>query len=244
MIGALTGINSQGVVVGESGNDVKLETFNGFPWTLRLRYIMENSNGLQDAYNIMKTTNNTLGMNHIIASGKNQTDLDGKHPALEIETMRDYTAYYFDNDTRESDYIYVNQTTGQKYEMGWPMPEAVFRTNHAYDPKIRAVQVFPVTPTSDTIIRQKLFSTVFQWYESAQIEIGTLEAINVTSILGKKGTEDYFDCSKIQNAANVMSVTYAPLSNVAYVAYEDGLGSARVPACCSTYIEIDLANFF
>eukprot|EP01112_Ceratiomyxa_fruticulosa_P004730 TRINITY_DN15272_c0_g1_i1.p1 TRINITY_DN15272_c0_g1~~TRINITY_DN15272_c0_g1_i1.p1 ORF type:complete len:494 (-),score=86.02 TRINITY_DN15272_c0_g1_i1:61-1542(-) len=244
MIGSLAGMSSEGIVVTESGNDVKKETFDGFPWILRLRYIMMNSNGLQEARDLWENTNNTLGTNHLLASGKNETDLKSNHPALELETMKGYTAYFYDDDPRESQYIYVNQTTGEKYVMGWPMPEAVFRTNHGYDTNIQNEEVESYTPNSDTIIREHLFGTIFEWYQAAQIEIDYLEAVNTTSIPGNKGTEDFFYCVNVENAANILSVTFVPLENKAFFAFEDGSGSTYSPACCSTYIEIDFTYFF
>jgi len=46
---------------------------------------------------IWKSTNNTLGMNFMIASA---SDLSSGHPAVVLETMRGYTAYIYDNDPR------------------------------------------------------------------------------------------------------------------------------------------------
>ena len=43
------------------------ETFLGFPWVLRLRYIMENGNDLSSALELWGETNNTIGYNHMIA---------------------------------------------------------------------------------------------------------------------------------------------------------------------------------
>jgi len=43
LFGALTGMNSKGVSVMQSNLEENEITFSGFPWTLRLRYVMENA---------------------------------------------------------------------------------------------------------------------------------------------------------------------------------------------------------
>lgn len=52
---------------------------------------------LTEAKKIWMETKNTLGMNYMIGSAK---DVYSGHPAMAIETMRDYSAFFYDNDTR------------------------------------------------------------------------------------------------------------------------------------------------
>ena len=52
---------------------------------------------LQEAKKIWEETNNTLGMNHMVASA---SDLATNEPAFVVETMRNYTAWFVDNDER------------------------------------------------------------------------------------------------------------------------------------------------
>lgn len=58
---------------------------------------MMHAKNISEATKIWKQTNNTLGMNFMIAS---ISDLNQNHPALVLETMRGYTAYIFDHDSR------------------------------------------------------------------------------------------------------------------------------------------------
>jgi hypothetical protein len=58
---------------------------------------MANAKNLQEAEEIWRSTNNTLGMNHMIGSGN---IVDKESPALVMETMANYTAYFRDNDPR------------------------------------------------------------------------------------------------------------------------------------------------
>ena len=47
-VGALTGMSKAGLTVHEANLEESVETFLGFPWVLRLRYIMENANNLAE----------------------------------------------------------------------------------------------------------------------------------------------------------------------------------------------------
>ena len=90
---------------------------------------MENVNTLSDARKIWENTNNTMGMNHMISSAndakvsyniflfldfqvENIIKPSGSHPAYALETMAHYTAYFQDNDIRESQLIYTDPQTG------------------------------------------------------------------------------------------------------------------------------------
>lgn len=65
----------------------------GFQWTLRMRYVMMKANNLAEGLKIWNDTRNTLGMNFMLGSGSDKK-------AAVIETMRDYSAVFFDNDSR------------------------------------------------------------------------------------------------------------------------------------------------
>jgi len=246
-IGALTGMSSQGITVHEAGNDVTHETFLGFTWSVRLRYIMERSKNLQEAKILWESTGNTLGMNHMVASVVDAQK--GNRAAYALETMAGYTSYFQDNDTRESEYVYENPETGSRYTMGQPLPQALWRTNHAYDPTIRRKEVERVTPSSDSEVRYMILHDSFAYYESINKSIGIYEAINVTSILGDKGftdRESFYHCLNENHGSNVLSVTYEPKVNagVMYVAFETGTGATWRPACCGAYVKFDMSRWW
>ena len=52
---------------------------------LRIRYVLEHSRNLVEAWALWEHTNNTVGYNHMIASAE---DVAQGHPALAIETMK------------------------------------------------------------------------------------------------------------------------------------------------------------
>ena len=100
---------------------------------------------------LWEATNNTVGFNHMVASGPDAENYtEGQTVALAMETMYGYTAYFADNDERsatyhntlnftnvyrEADALYPNNASG--VHIGFPLKEAVRRTNHGYDPVIR-----------------------------------------------------------------------------------------------------------
>lgn len=59
---------------------------------------MMHAKNLDEAKKIWQATNNTLGMNFMIASASD--NVPSGHPAVALETMRAYTAYFYDNDSR------------------------------------------------------------------------------------------------------------------------------------------------
>lgn len=93
MYGTLAGMSAARLTVHEANLEEDLITFRGFPWALRLRYIMEFSRDLSEARRLWEATHNTVGFNHMVASA---TD----HSAIAMETMYNYTAYFSDNDPR------------------------------------------------------------------------------------------------------------------------------------------------
>ena len=71
-------------------------------------------------------------------------------PAMVMETMYNYTAFFNANDPREANATYANAsaTAGAPVRIGFPLGEAVWRTNHGYDPVIRANYLWSQAPNS------------------------------------------------------------------------------------------------
>lgn len=229
--GALTGMSAAGLTVHEANLESNDETFFGFPWLLRLRHIMTHADDLASAQELWLSTGNTVGFNHGVGSAK-----DGK--ALLFETMAHNTAIFGSMDPREV-----------AAEGGNPRTDAVFRTNHGFDPYTIAHYGWNDTSAyKNSIWRYNLFAETFDFYEATEQKIGALQAVNVTALLGQKGhdQEDAYKCDPENYSAgsNVLSATFHPESRTAYVAWESGSGADWVPASCNTYVEIDLSKFF
>lgn len=103
LYGPLAGMSAKGLTVHEANLEEAQISFNGFPWILRLRFIMEYAEDIVSARQLWASTNNTVGFNHMIASAPDAVLYrEGKtvSVALALETMYHYTAYFADNDTR------------------------------------------------------------------------------------------------------------------------------------------------
>jgi len=236
-IGALTGISSRGLTVHEANLEENMITFEGFPWVLRLRFIMENAKNLVEAKNLWDATNNTVGFNHMIGSA-----IDSK--SLVEETMYEYTAYFFDNDEREASAVYIDPESGEKSQLGFPLREALYRTNHGYDPLIREHYQSSQAPDSWSMQRYMFIYRGISWYQSADIRMNAFDAINITSIAADKGPNAYSCQNNYKEGSNVLSVTFHPSKNTLYAAWEDGTGSSWTPAACNCYVAFEMSDWW
>ena len=134
-------------------------------------------------------------------------------------------------------------------------------------------EIRPTKPTSDSEVRfhfrpycsnscrYMIIHDSFAYYESVGQSIGFYEAINVTSILGAKGgstTDSFYHCPtnndgeniirylRISTSCDLVSVTYQPGINAGtmYVAFETGSGDTWRPACCGTYVQLDMQSWW
>ena len=198
--------------------------------------------------------------------------------ALAMETMFGYTAYFRDNDPRcvadahmllygsvtqmcrEASAVYTDPTTNVTTKIGAPLTEAVFRTNHGYDPVIRENYLWGQSPNDNSIQRYALayirecdvmfsyflISDAFSEYASEGVRVGLLQAVNVTSIVADKGSKHPYVCMVRQSSivlgvdivqdntdgSNVLSVVFHPLTQQMYVAWERDSGENWRPAWC------------
>ena len=241
VMGALMGMSAAGLTVHEAGLDSHKETELGNQWTLRLRYILAKAKNLEEAEYIWRNTNNTLGMNHMIGSGN---VYDEKLPAIVMETMAGYTAFFRDHDKREDNTTFVDPKTKSKYIAGHSMPNVVFRTNHGYDPTIRKNLVTPMPEeASSTMKRYFLLKDGFNWY-SATRPMNEADALNMTAIPANKGEIDMKVCQNSNIGTNVISVMFSPEDLKMWAAFEYSYGKDFRPACCGVYVEMDMKLWF
>jgi len=236
LYGALAGMSSKGITVHEANLEENEITFLGFPWVLRLRYVMENALNIADAKKIWKDTNNTVGFNHMVTSS---SDVASGHAAMAFETMFDYTAYFLDDDPREAHATYEAEN-GTVYQIGFPLKEALWRTNHGYDPEIRQHFEWSQAPTTWSMERYMFAYYAFMNYQNDNTLIGDTQAVNITSILGDKGHDPYV-CQPKPTGSNVLSVTFVPGELRMWAAWENGQSSSWTPAACATYLLFDIS---
>lgn len=247
-LGALAGMSGKGITVSEMNLDNDKVTFSGLPFPLRLRYVMEHSTDLASATAAWKSTNNTNSFNFLIGSSY---DANSKqNGALVLETIMDYTSFYQANSAVEAAATYdcpphkcswTNQNG--TIHIGRPAPEAVWRSNHAFDPRIMSTQE---SLFNDTVFRYDLMADIFADLKTKKVAIDDAAAVSIAATLGTKGPNFYScDTSNFPHGENVMSITYAPGPRGAtsafghlFISWEQG-GSAWRPAACNPYVMID-----
>jgi hypothetical protein len=166
--GAITGMSSQGITVHEANLESNDITFRGFPWILRLRHVMAHSKNLADALDIWASTNNTVGFNHGFGSAHDRE-------AVCLETMMGNSAVFRSNDPREQNLIVNGQNIGA------PREEAVYRTNHGYDPY--TVQHYMWNNTGAykySVSRYMLFPELLDNFKNGETKITYKEAVSIT----------------------------------------------------------------
>ena len=230
--GAITGMSDQGLSVHEANLESNDITFRGFPWVLRLRHVMAYASNIQEALSVWNSTGNTVGFNHGIGS-------DADNQAVCMETMMQSTAVFGANDPREQDLVVDGQ------QIGVPRTEAVYRTNHGYDPYTIEPYMWNGTGAYDNSIQRYLmFPEIFDDYEASKTLISVKEAVNVTALLGDKGDSQMYDCTPPHKGANILSVAFDLHARTLYAAWETGHDDAWSPAACNTYVKFDLTQFF
>lgn len=243
-LGALAGQSSQGLTVSEMNLDNSVVTFEGPPFPLRLRMVLESGSSLEGAMRVWNATNNTNSFNFLVASSA-----DGK--AYALETIRGFTQQYADNSPVEAAATYncgsgnaCREWTSQRgvVHIGKPLPEVVFRSNHAFSPSILPTQE-PLF--NDTVFRYDLQHDLFAALTGTPID--DVLAVSIVATLGTKGP-NFLTCAPQKDGENVMSISYAPGPRSAsnkygwlHIAWEQGKGSNATwtPAACNPYVKIN-----
>jgi len=242
--GALAGINAFGITTSEMNLDNSETTFTGLPFPLRLRDVLENSNDLNSAMKIWNSTKNTNSFNFLIASAADNS-------AVALETIKDFTAVFGANSDVERNATFFCGKTDCKgwtkqtgyVHIGKPLPHAVWRTNHGFNPRVMRTQE-PLF--NGTVFRYDIMHNLFVELEQAGQLISDEEAIGIVATLGTKG-DNFFTCDQKLDGDNVMSIAYAPGYRSSanplgyfYVAWESGLRETWRPAACSPFVYFDL----
>lgn len=232
--GAITGLSSKGLSVHEANLESNDITFRGFPWVLRLRHVMAHASNIDEALSVWNATGNTVGFNHGVGSAAD-------NQAVLMETMMHSTAVFGANDPREQDLVVDGQQIGE------PRTEAVYRTNHGYDPYTIEHYAWNNTGAYEySIERYLMFPELFDSYANTSTPISVKEAVNITALVGDKGDDHMYDCTPPHTSgSNILSVTFDVKNLAMYTAWENGHGQdAWTPAACNTYIKIDLTQWF
>jgi len=197
--------------------------------------VMEHATTLAEAAALWAATNNTCGFVHGVGSSNEES---GDPKFMILETDAGHTAVFYDMDERE--YSASN---------GDPRPEALYRTNHGYDPQTVAHYQWNGTGAdTNSNQRYQLFPPIFDNVTAGAYDLN--QAIYTAAVLGDKGSNrsQFHECiaDSYPKANNVISAAFAPASGggVMYAAWEVGTGDNWVPACCSAYVRFDMSEWW
>jgi dienelactone hydrolase/predicted choloylglycine hydrolase len=120
--GSVTGMNAQGVAVGEMGCRHKAETYDGLPMVFLVREILYGADGLERAIEITRRAPRTCGYNFIYSDGK----APGAAAAIEVN----------------KDHVKVFPAGGEEENVAphYAIPHCVRRVNHFVDKELAAGQ--------------------------------------------------------------------------------------------------------
>ena len=121
-IGSLTGVNENGISVGQVGADSIDESLHGTPMPFLLKRILMRSDSLEDAIAIITKSKRTSSFNYVFGDALNKK-------AVGIETTQSLSQVFWDNDPLELNSGY-----------GFPMKGVLMRADPAFDPNIRNLQ--------------------------------------------------------------------------------------------------------
>lgn len=83
--------------------------------------------------------------------------------------MRGYNAFFKDKDPREDGTMFIDPKTKQPFKAGYAMKDAVFRTNHGYDPIINKYRTSHPTSKDSTFYRYFIIKDSLNFYEPGRI---------------------------------------------------------------------------
>lgn len=121
-IGSLSGMNEEGISVGQIGADSIDETLRGTPMPFLLRRVLFRAHNLEEAAEIVMKAPRTSAFNYVFADAK-------RNRAIAIETTANHAKIFYDDDPKERNSSYA-----------FPMKGVVLRADPAFDPVIRNLQ--------------------------------------------------------------------------------------------------------
>lgn len=242
-VGALAGMNDDGITLSEVGAFSVREELDGMPWTLMARQVLEDSASLEDAVGIVCGTKHTIGYNYLVADGDpGHFGTEEFRPrAAAFETNFEVCEVFYENDPQEFAACWV-APQGAQVHYGLPLPEAVIRADMAFGRRTRAMQATdngPGEPANDGDPRKartylechKPMRDMIRAYETGSeyvyelrgtkvIEAGAPRKIGPDEALTIAATVAH-NVEKLDASDwNVMSVVFAPTDGDFWVAYE------------------------
>jgi len=211
-IGAFSGMNKRGISLGLKLSESTDRTLDGMPIRFMLRKVLQYSNNLTEAIDIINQTDRTTGWNVLLGDGSNLN-------ACAVEMSDNYCKVFWAGDPAED------------ISPHYSIEDAVRRTNHFVDLELSATQRSPYDP------RDSLFFWNWSWnrYEKlGEIILGNYS--NIDSDLSIQFLQTYpvggfflgnlqsvvFDATDLELwVANANSTTPAYLREYIHLSYTD-----------------------
>ncbi|MBN2160890.1 MAG: hypothetical protein JW807_15985 [Spirochaetes bacterium] len=266
-IGALAGMNANGITIGEIGSQSVNQSLSGKPWVLKTRDILSGAANLDEAISIFKDDPNTIGYNFVFAYG-DPLGSGASAKGCALETNASVTAVLYDNNARELNAVAIDHDgdvvldgNGNPVYYGHPLAHAVFRADTAFDPAVRKDQTASRGPGADDYDPSAGYiegdphgSGAYENRYMPQYEMinayyeGTGYTRSGEVLVPADGTRRIIGMNEARRIAAVaaspssciLSVVYSATDLTFMVAYEKGTGDAWEPAQASEYFFLDL----
>lgn len=211
-IGVISGINEEGISVAEIGAETVDVSFKGIPMPFLLRWILEEGRDLKKAVEIVQTSPRTVGYNYLFADAKAKQ-------AVALETTHRHCAVFWGTESVQSPEHLV-------------VPDALFRSDLAFDPQIRDLQLAcrgdPKRPGLESPKGSSAYEVRYR--KQGELLLRFHRQINAETAMAI--------ARNIAPSSNMQSIVYAYPQ--IWVAIADG----RQPAAEGRYLYLDLKELF
>ncbi len=247
VIGCLAGMNASGLSFSEIGAFSVSEELDGIPWTFLARHVLETSDTLETAIDIVQNARHTIGYNYLVADGDpRRFGTDGFDPrAVAFETNHSCCEMFVDDDPKEHEAVWAD-ADGTKHKYGLPLSDCILRADTAFARSTRALQATDNGPgapentgnpygrdnegSSYTTCHKPMHDMV-RAYETGEAYVfpvrnqqviagGAPRKIGVDEALTIAAPGAHNTEMLAENDWNIMSVVYAPTDGQFWVGYE------------------------
>jgi len=243
VVGALAGMNEKGIAFSEIGAFSASEEFDGTPWVLIARRVLEEAGSLEEGVALVEQAKHTIGYNYMVADGDPDHfgTKDFRPRAAVIETNFECCETFYEDDPKERQACWTDPG-GNPVPYGLPLREAVMRADTAFGARTRALQAAdngPGNPENDGDPRKGStylechvpMHDLIRAYETGRsyvyplrgtivLEEGAPRAIGPQEAMTIAATVAHNTEKLDESDWNVMSVVYAPTDLDFWVAFE------------------------
>lgn len=267
LLGAMAGINAEGIALSEIGAVNARETFDGRPWHYVFREILDSAANIDETVSILKKGNFLQGYCFTAGWGDPRRKGTPAHApqGISVEVDAVNTEILYDDDPQERNAVCVDANgdtllfNGEPVYYGLPLKNAVFRADTAFSKSVRSGQRTDKGPAnqnnSGNATEGRTWKTLYKpislmiqaTNEGKAFDLAGIEKWHFTASNPHPMTrEDALNICKMagDNDSNVMSIFYDATNLKVGVAFETGTGETWTPASTAGYVDLDLSEVF